>query len=106
MQTIRLITFDVTNTLIKFKSSVGYEYCKIADLYGIKCNNENTVKAINSNFTILMKQLKKESPFYGVTEGINCNQWWHRLVVRTFSVSGIEMSPEMESKLKLTSTHL
>ncbi|XP_053207179.1 rhythmically expressed gene 2 protein-like [Panonychus citri] len=107
MQSLRLITFDVTNTLVKVKCSIGYEYCKIAELYGIKCSSDDMINRMNANFKLSLKKIKKESPAYGAVEGITCYQWWYRVMYQTFISSGVDISSsETENKFKQTTAHL
>lgn len=49
----RLITFDVTNTLLKFRSSPGRQYGEIGALFGVLCNNDSLAQSFKHNWQVI-----------------------------------------------------
>lgn len=49
---LRLITFDVTNTLLQFRSSPGKQYGEIGALFGVRCDNNDLVTNFKSNWCV------------------------------------------------------
>lgn len=47
---IRLITFDVTNTLLQFRGSPGKQYGEIGALFGVLCDNADLAKNFKANW--------------------------------------------------------
>lgn len=106
MAHLKLVTFDVTNTLIHLRSSVGEQYVKIAQLYGIKCKNEDLPKRINESFFDIIKEMKKNHPNFGVRSGLTSQQWWEKVVFKSFQSSGCLEGKLYDKELKLASKHL
>lgn len=46
----RLITFDVTDTLLKFRSSPGKQYGELGALFGVLCDNNELATNFKSNW--------------------------------------------------------
>lgn len=82
MNKIRLITFDVTQTLLNFKHIPGQNYEKMAAQYGIKADPIKLNKSMQKYFI----SLSIEHPHYGF-QTIGWKQWWINLVTKTFQDS-------------------
>lgn len=79
---LKLITFDVTDTLISLKAPVGHYYAKIGGIHGIHASPEK----LSENFKTVFKKLCVAYPNYG--EGnIGWQKWWKKLVFSTFQNS-------------------
>lgn len=96
---LRLITFDVTDTLLQFKNSLGKQYSEIGALHGVICDK----KALAANFKTHWYQLKKEHPNFGRSTGIGWEEWWKLIVFRTFKDADLNAD---DQKLELVSTNL
>uniref|UniRef100_A0A023GH69 Rhythmically expressed gene 2 protein n=1 Tax=Amblyomma triste TaxID=251400 RepID=A0A023GH69_AMBTT len=81
---LRLITFDATNTLLRYKESVGQTYSGVAQLYGVPADPHH----VNHKFKIEFKRMVAQHPNYGAESGMTSQQWWAELVSRTLSGSG------------------
>jgi len=46
----RLITFDVTNTLLQFRTTPGKQYGEIGALFGARCDNNELAKNFKANW--------------------------------------------------------
>ncbi|XP_076346883.1 rhythmically expressed gene 2 protein-like isoform X1 [Tachypleus tridentatus] len=86
MKRIRLATFDVTNTLLKFKISIGEEYSQTSNLYGI----QSDAAQLNAAFKRQWKILNEQHPNFGATSGIEPQTWWTNMVGRTFHDAGYD----------------
>ncbi|XP_067646201.1 rhythmically expressed gene 2 protein [Eurosta solidaginis] len=80
----RLITFDVTNTLLKFRSSPGKQYGEIGALFGVFCDTDELAKNFKSNWYLM----NRKYPNFGRNSRVGWQQWWHELIGGTFSDSG------------------
>lgn len=91
MMTIRpkLITFDVTGTLLKFRMPVGQQYAKVGSSFGLKADPD----LLQKNFKIFYKQMIKDHPNFGQVTGLGWESWWKQLVTLTFknSLLGIDI---------------
>ncbi|XP_064106102.1 LOW QUALITY PROTEIN: rhythmically expressed gene 2 protein-like [Macrobrachium nipponense] len=76
---LRLVTLDVTNTLLKFSRPPGEQYAAIGQLYGLNANP----KKLSEGFRISFKKHEKEFPFYGASS-IGWQNWWLGVVADTF----------------------
>lgn len=80
---LRLITFDVTDTLLKFKSSPGKQYGEIGAMYGILCDNS----VLGANFKAHWRRMNEEHPNFGLNSGLGWENWWRNVVKGTFKDS-------------------
>ncbi len=79
LQGIKLITFDVTGTLLKFKKPPYKVYTEFAKAAGLIVD-EDEVKV---NFKKHFQQMSQEKPHFG-----ECwETWWTTVVTNTFKVS-------------------
>lgn len=84
MAVVRLVTFDVTNTIIRVAGSVGEQYSKIASLYGV----ESDPKHMTDAFKHVFRDMNKELPNFGTQNGVSSYQWWSKVVCDSFQRSG------------------
>lgn len=87
----KLLTFDVTGTLLNFRLTVGQQYAKIADSFGVHAKPELLTKKFKSTF----KKMAVDHPNFGQVTGIGWEAWWKQLVFITFqeSLSSSEFDP-------------
>lgn len=97
MSPIRLVTFDVTNTIIKVCGSVGHNYSKVAAMYGKTVEPEN----LNSCFGTVYKRHNDLYRNFGVHNGMTPFKWWANVVVDTFKEAGSD-----DSQLEQIAQHL
>ena len=83
---LRLVTFDVVNTLIKVKGSPGCIYSAAAKTCGVDIHPE----AINKIYNAVWWQKKHQHPNYGSCLGMTPNQWWEDFVKRVFVTAGYQ----------------
>ena len=112
MSKYRLITFDVTNTLIKLKNPVGVEYLKVAEIY---CN-KNALK-LNSNrnqcendlmkaFKSVWREMNDKHKNFGLNSGMSSIDWWSETVNKTFRLADYSESLITDKQLDIISKHL
>jgi len=73
----RLITFDVTGTLLRARLE---EYHKIGAQHGLWIEPETLARTFKSNFV----RLSKEHPIYGKHTGLGWKKWWKKMVFNVF----------------------
>ncbi|KAK3088351.1 hypothetical protein FSP39_017974 [Pinctada imbricata] len=96
---VKLVTFDVTNTIIKVLGSPGQQYASIGNLYGVTADP----KDLNRAFIERWREQNKIHPNYGVTSGKSSYTWWTDIVKQTFSQAGFK---GQEENLEAISGHL
>lgn len=97
---IKLVTFDVTNTLLKFRSTPGKQYGEIGALYGV-LSDDNVLAA---NFKSQWRKMNREHPNFGLKTGITWQDWWKIVVKGTFADTQFEKTHE--KKMDSIATHL
>ncbi|KAK8746874.1 hypothetical protein OTU49_016872 [Cherax quadricarinatus] len=95
---LRLITLDVTNTILKFRKPPEDQYAAIGQLYGLKPDPQKLKHA----FGLCYKKLEEETPNFGA-ESIGWQNWWLSIVTETFRRA--ECHAE-ESTLNAVGNHL
>lgn len=100
MSKYKLLTFDVTNTLLKFRMSAGEAYARTAKVYGVHVEPAQ----LNEAFKKHWKLLRKLHPNFGAYEGLTSQQWWQEMVKRTFHDSGCLNASEKQ--IELITSHL
>ncbi|KAL5276412.1 HDHD3 family protein [Megaselia abdita] len=78
---IRLVTFDITGTLLNFRRSPSEQYVDVAESFGY------TIPAalLSASFIREYKIMEKRHPNYGkTTYGMTYMDWWRVLVANTF----------------------
>ncbi|CAH0547320.1 unnamed protein product [Brassicogethes aeneus] len=96
---LRLITFDVTNTLLKFRSAPGQQYGEIGAMYGILCDNDS----LSANFKAHWRKMNQEHPNFGLNSGLGWEKWWKMIVKGTFKDSRFNVE---DKKLDAIASHL
>lgn len=96
---LRLVTFDVTETLLKFRSSPGKQYGEIGAMYGVLCDNNS----LATNFRAHWYKMNKEHPNFGLHTGLGWERWWKMIVIGTFKDAKFHVD---DKKLDAIATHL
>lgn len=94
----RLITFDVTNTLLQFRTTPGKQYGEIGALFGARCDNNELAKNYKANWWVVIPQdqrllplilflnsrykMNRDYPNFGrdTKPQIEWQQWWRKLI--------------------------
>ncbi|GFU02344.1 rhythmically expressed gene 2 protein [Nephila pilipes] len=95
----KLCTFDVTNTLLKFQSTVGDQYAKVGKMYGVQRDPDQ----VSKSFKYHWKQMNLNHPNYGKNTGLSSHGWWKEIVRRTFITDSVELT---KNQLDSISDHL
>ncbi|XP_070163178.1 rhythmically expressed gene 2 protein [Polyergus mexicanus] len=74
----RLVTFDVTGTLLMTK--LEEHYIEIGSQHGLFIEPKKLARSFESNFS----QLSKEHPIYGKHTGLGWENWWRIIVHNVF----------------------
>ncbi|XP_055843133.1 rhythmically expressed gene 2 protein [Episyrphus balteatus] len=82
LQKFRLVTFDITDTLLTFKRSPAIQYAETAANHGYPhLNRDKLLVSFRKEF----KQHMIKYPNYGkTTPNMDWNQWWIKLVLNIF----------------------
>ncbi|XP_040059207.1 haloacid dehalogenase-like hydrolase domain-containing protein 3 isoform X1 [Gasterosteus aculeatus] len=79
--TLRWVLWDVKDTLLKVRASVGEQYCKEAERVGL---NISPVE-VEAAFRQAYRHHSSRYPNYGVSQGLDGRSWWVAVVRDTFS---------------------
>ncbi|KAI9551180.1 hypothetical protein GHT06_005353 [Daphnia sinensis] len=90
----KLITFDFTGTLMRFRIPPHVQYEKIANLYGVEIKNN---QAFRKNFKTAFKTVANEHPNFGCNTNLHWTQWWVKVVKNTFIGAGVEDSQHLDA---------
>lgn len=82
---LRLLTWDVKDTLIKLSRPLGEEYASKARAHGVVV--EDT--AIEQAFRQAYRAQSHNFPNYGLSRGLTSRQWWTDVVLHTFRLAGV-----------------
>lgn len=90
LQKFKLITFDVTDTLLKFKRPPGIEYAATASALGYPNVDPDKITAqFSNNF----KQMNHDYPNFGRNK-IAWERWWELLIENVFKSAGTAFSQD------------
>ncbi|KAH9495689.1 Haloacid dehalogenase-like hydrolase domain-containing protein 3 [Bulinus truncatus] len=92
---LRLVTLDVTNTLIKNVGSPGQQYANAALKYGIMVDP----LILNELFSKYYKHYSKMYPNFGAQNMIPANVWWSMLVKDCFKATDSRIKDEILDKI-------
>lgn len=83
----KLVTFDITETLLKFRKPPALQYKQTAEEFGITTIDDT--KLVNA-FRLSFKTLSKQYPNYGYGSEITWHEWWRQLVIQVLTLSSAE----------------
>ena len=86
---LRLITMDVTGTIVSFRGTLEQHYLGAAAKCGITPEDVNASK-ISESFNRAYKETSIRYPCFGGDE-VSAKQWWRECVVKSFRIAGVHM---------------
>lgn len=102
LKRFKLVTFDVTDTLLTFSKPPAIEYNDAVRRLGFPAINETRLAA---EFRTHFKQMNSEFPNFG-RDGmcqLTWENWWRRLIVQVLTGSGAQLNGK---ELRLVADHL
>lgn len=78
---LRWVLWDVKDTLLRVRTSVGEQYCQEAERMGLKLS----AAEVQAAFQQAYRHYSSRYPNYGISQGMNGRSWWISLVRDTFS---------------------
>lgn len=100
MLRLKLVTFDVTGTLLQFRTSVYEQYAQAGKKFGIQADPE----ILKTNFKKEWKRLSEKHPNYGRFSGLGWEGWWINMVKGTFK--NYAKTHEDDVNISKTAEHL
>lgn len=91
---IKLITMDVTGTIVSFRGTLEEHYVGAANKSGIsreKLKLLEEPKAIDRAFSAAYNECCELYPCFG-GDKLSAKEWWKKCVVRSFEYAGVEMN--------------
>ncbi|NWW74713.1 HDHD3 protein, partial [Climacteris rufus] len=86
MLRLRLLTWDVKDTLLRLRQPVGQSYAAEARAHGLQVQPE----ALGRSFREAYGAQSRRFPNYGHGQGLSSRQWWVDVVRETFRLSGVQ----------------
>ncbi|XP_064616401.1 haloacid dehalogenase-like hydrolase domain-containing protein 3 [Liolophura sinensis] len=86
----KLLTFDVTNTILRVAGSVGQQYAHVAKKFNVSLD----VRSLNEAFKGVWLTHSRLYPNFGQAAGQSCQQWWAGVVEETFRFAGHSVSEQ------------
>ncbi|NXS90789.1 HDHD3 protein, partial [Jacana jacana] len=86
MLRLRLLTWDVKDTLLQLRRPVGESYAAEAQAHGVRVQPE----ALSRSFREAYRAQSQRFPNYGRGRGLSSHQWWVDVVKQTFRLSGVQ----------------
>lgn len=82
---LRLLTWDVKDTLLRLRHPVGVEYASKALAHGLQVE----AAALGQAFPQVYKAQSHSFPNYGLSQGLTSRQWWLDVILQTFHQVGV-----------------
>ncbi|XP_061584504.1 haloacid dehalogenase-like hydrolase domain-containing protein 3 isoform X2 [Cololabis saira] len=83
---LRWVLWDVKDTLLKVRVSVGEQYCKETERLGLSLNPVE----VDAAFRQVYQHYSRRYPNYGISQGLDGQSWWIGLVQDTLSQCGVQ----------------
>lgn len=94
-----MITFDVTNTVLRVLGGVGQQYAQVSKLYGVDLDPVKISQAFKTHWA----RQNQQQPNFGAEDNMASHHWWHELVKKTFVDAGYKGN---DSTISTIFTHL
>jgi len=98
---LRLVTFDVTGTLLNFRVPPAEKYAEIGAKFGVIADPN----VISANFRRQWRCISSTHPNFGQKTGLGWKKWWKLLVSKTFQES-VKCNTPSDSILDTIGDHL
>ncbi|NXL67102.1 HDHD3 protein, partial [Chordeiles acutipennis] len=85
MLRLRLLTWDVKDTLLRLRLPVGESYAAVARAHGVPVEPATLTRL----FREVYRAQSQRFPNYGRDSGLSSRQWWVDVVKETFRLSGL-----------------
>ncbi|XP_068020260.1 haloacid dehalogenase-like hydrolase domain-containing protein 3 [Melanerpes formicivorus] len=86
MLKLRLLTWDVKDTLLRMRQPLGQSYAAEARAHGVPVQPEALARAFREAYG----EQSRRFPNYGRGQGLSSRQWWVDVVKQTFRLSGVQ----------------
>ncbi|KAG8541540.1 hypothetical protein GDO81_028755 [Engystomops pustulosus] len=90
---LKLLTWDVKDTLLRLRLPVGQQYQAEAKSRGLQVDSA----ALDSSFRQVYSNHWRLFPNYGLSQGMTSHRWWLDVVSQTFRLSGIQDEKILQS---------
>lgn len=89
---VRWVLWDVKDTLLRVRRSVGEQYCSEASRLGL----DLPPSQVEAAFKQAYRRQSKLYPNYGMAQGLGGHRWWVAVVKDTFSQCGVQDSTMLD----------
>ncbi|PAN04266.1 hypothetical protein PAHAL_1G053400 [Panicum hallii] len=84
---LRLVTVDVTGTLIAYKGQLGDYYCMAAKSAGMPCPD---YERVHQGFKLAYAEMSRRHPCFGHAAAMPNAEWWKVCVRDSFAMAGYD----------------
>ncbi|KAM8934353.1 haloacid dehalogenase-like hydrolase domain-containing protein 3 [Pelodytes ibericus] len=82
---LKYLTWDIKDTLLRLRLPVGHQYHAEAKKHGLRISPDS----LERSFRQAYRAQSRLFPNYGLTQGMTSQQWWLDVVSQTFRLSGV-----------------
>ncbi|KAF3036436.1 hypothetical protein E8E12_004147 [Didymella heteroderae] len=79
-----LLCFDAFGTLFQPNVPIPRAYAEAAIRHGVKCDGNDSAKAVGQEFKRAFKESSRSHPNYGRDTGLGAEKWWRNVINNTF----------------------
>ena len=101
----KLVTFDFTGTLMRFRVLPPLQYVEVAKMYGFEIPDR---QIFSQKFRSAFQTVEKEHPNFGASTNLPWTQWWLKVAKLSYTNAGVPDNPKLTSAawhlIKLYST--
>uniref|UniRef100_A0A1L8DN96 Putative reg-2-like protein n=1 Tax=Nyssomyia neivai TaxID=330878 RepID=A0A1L8DN96_9DIPT len=89
----RVITFDVTDTLLQFRTSPGKQFGEVGEMLGLLGSGSDR-NQLSDKYKANWHRMNRAHPNFGLKTNIGWENWWRQLIVGSFRETGAQESDE------------
>ncbi|XP_063792275.1 haloacid dehalogenase-like hydrolase domain-containing protein 3 [Pseudophryne corroboree] len=90
---LKLLTWDVKDTLLRLRLPVGLQYQAEAKNRGLQIDSVT----LETSFRQVYRNHWRLFPNYGLSQGMTSHRWWLDVVSQTFRLSGVQDETKLQS---------
>jgi hypothetical protein len=87
----RLLSLDVTGTIIRVRGSVGELYSKAARNVLGTVQEQADTERLDKSFGNAFNSMFQSHPNFGASSSMTSKQWWREVVCKTFTDAGMTL---------------
>uniref|UniRef100_A0A6B2E710 Reg-2-like protein n=1 Tax=Phlebotomus kandelakii TaxID=1109342 RepID=A0A6B2E710_9DIPT len=98
----RVVTFDVTDTLLQFRTSPGKQFGEVGEMLGLLGRGSDK-NQLTAKYKTNWHRMNEAHPNFGLRTNIGWENWWRQLIIGSFRETG---ALESDEKLMRIADHV